>query len=60
MSPSEFSDSLKALGITQRWLAEQMGKNPHTVGKWARGEAPVPREAAFILELLGLLQLTDC
>ena len=52
MTADEFRAALKALGITQKWLAGRLGVAPQTVNRWVSGELAVPRYAAFALELL--------
>jgi DNA-binding transcriptional regulator YiaG len=52
MTPIEFREALKALGLTQRSLASTLGVAVTTVNRWARGLAPVPQYAVAYLELL--------
>lgn len=55
MTALEFRAALKALGISQRWLARHLGVAVSTVNRWAQGDFPVPQYAAFALELLSEL-----
>lgn len=55
MTPADFRAARKALGLTQHELAEalRMGKwGFQTVGKWERGEVPVPGPVSVALELM--------
>lgn len=55
MSPADFRTALQALGLTYHTAAEtlRMGKwGYQTVGKWARGEAPIPGPAQVAIELM--------
>lgn len=54
MTATQFRSTLKALGLTQRSFAspERLGVDVHTVNRWATGALPVPRYAAYALELL--------
>lgn len=55
MTPDQFRLALKALGLSQHTAAEalRMGKWGHqSVGKWVRGEQPIPGPAALAVELL--------
>lgn len=44
--------ALKDIGVTQRWLADQLGLAYSTVSDWARGDTPVPQYAIAYLDLL--------
>lgn len=55
MTPADFRAARSSLGLTQHELAEalRMGKwGFQTVGKWERGEQPVPGPAQVALECL--------
>lgn len=56
MPPAAFRATLRELGLSRAWLADKLGKNAHTVGKWASGESPVPQYAAFVLDLLASIR----
>ena len=55
MTPNQLRLALKQLGLTYHTAAEtlHMGKwGWQTIGKWARGEAPIPGPARKAVELL--------
>lgn len=55
MSPADFRKSRKRLGYTQHGLAGALGMGKwgfQSVGKWERGENPIPRQIE--LAMLGL------
>jgi transcriptional regulator with XRE-family HTH domain len=56
LTAPEFRAALKALGVSQKWLAERLGVDPVTVWRWAAGAMPVPQYAVFALELLAELE----
>jgi len=45
-------ETAKALGMTQKELAERIGVNKDTVGNWARGAVETPKWAKKLFELL--------
>ncbi len=45
-------ETAKALGMTQKELAERIGVNKDTLGNWARGAIETPKWAQKIFELL--------
>jgi transcriptional regulator with XRE-family HTH domain len=55
MTATEFRAALAALGIPQRQLATRLGVEVSTVNRWALSKIPVPRYAAYALEILELL-----
>lgn len=58
MTPSDFRSARKALGLTQRGLAEalHMGKwGWQTIHKWENGKSPIP--ADMPIKLAGLKAL---
>jgi transcriptional regulator with XRE-family HTH domain len=59
MTASEFRSALKELGITQFWLAIQLGVAISTVNRWATGEVPVSPYVPFVLKLLSQLRTRD-
>jgi transcriptional regulator with XRE-family HTH domain len=60
MTEIEFCAALDYLKLSRRQLALRLGVAESTVSRWARGELPVPRYAAYVVELLKLLDnLTD-
>jgi predicted transcriptional regulator len=57
MTNLELRASLKALGISQKWLAERLGVSTATVFRWVRGDLsrgdfPVPQYVVAYLELM--------
>jgi transcriptional regulator with XRE-family HTH domain len=50
---------LTRMGLTQAWLARQLGQHSRTVNRWCLGERPVPRYIAFVLHLLSKLHDAD-
>jgi DNA-binding transcriptional regulator YiaG len=52
MSATELRSTLVRLRLRQGALAETLGVHRVTVGRWASGEAEVPRYAIAYLELL--------
>jgi DNA-binding transcriptional regulator YiaG len=52
MTPTEFRATLRALGLTQRALAERLGLATSTVNRWAKGHADVPQYAVAYLDLV--------
>jgi len=52
MTADEFRGKLKALGISQKWLAEHLGVYPFTVNRWAQGTVAVPQHVSFVISLL--------
>lgn len=49
MSSTEFSDSLKSLGLSQRQFAAVARVSPHTVGRWISGSTPLPHMARLLV-----------
>jgi DNA-binding transcriptional regulator YiaG len=49
MTPAEFRDALKALGLTQRRFALIAKAGPVTVNRWAQGEQAVPGPVIALL-----------
>jgi hypothetical protein len=55
MTPNQFRAALRTLGLTYHTAAEElrMGKwGYQTVGKWARGEQPIPGPVQVAVELM--------
>jgi transcriptional regulator with XRE-family HTH domain len=50
MTHTEFRAALRAIGMTQRALAERLGLAISTVNRWALGQAPVPQYAVAYLD----------
>ena len=49
MTPFEFREALKALGLTQRRFASIAQAGAVTVNRWAQGEQAVPGPVAALL-----------
>ena len=45
-------ETAKALGMTQKELAEHIGVNENTIGNWARGTVETPKWAIKLFDLL--------
>lgn len=58
MDGPTFKATLRTLGITQRWLAEELGLARSTVSDWAREKesTPVPQYAVAYLGLLAQIR----
>lgn len=52
MTAEQFRTALKTLKLRQVWLAEQLGVQPTTVNRWAKGRIAVPQHVAFVMQLL--------
>jgi transcriptional regulator with XRE-family HTH domain len=50
MTTAEFRSTIRALGLTQRALAERLGLATSTVNRWAQGQVEVPQYAVAYLE----------
>lgn len=57
MTPTEFADFRRKLGITQSQLARELGIHYMTVSKYERGLLEVPRVVELALETLLLTDL---
>lgn len=51
MTPTEFFNALRGLGLTQGKFARQVGVTPQAVTRW-KGRHAVPNWAAYIVSLL--------
>ena len=49
MTPTEFREALKALGLTQRRFSLIAQAGPVTVNRWAQGEQAVPGPVVALL-----------
>ena len=56
MTGPELRDAMKALGLSQLWLAGRLGVKPLTVNRWAAGRLAVPQYAAAYLDTLAELR----
>jgi DNA-binding transcriptional regulator YiaG len=57
LQPKEIRFLRTELGLTQAQLAELVGKDSQTVGRWERGETPIEQSAEMVVRLHAL-QLT--
>ena len=56
MKGRELRRARKALGMTQRELAEALGLNKNTVARAERGEIPIPTITELATRYLSLMQ----
>ena len=56
MKGRELREARKALGMTQRELAEALGLNKNTVARAERDEIPIPRTTELATRYLSLMQ----
>lgn len=49
MTPAEFRDTRKAMGLTQAELAAELDVSRSQVYRWENGRAPVPRMAEIAI-----------
>lgn len=54
LTPKEIRFLRTELGLTQAQLAELVGKDAQTVGRWERGETPMEQTAEMIIRLHAL------
>lgn len=54
MTSNELRAELSALGWTQKRLADRLGVEPDTVGRWANGRTPVP---GYVVEYLRVVAI---
>lgn len=55
MTPIQLRDARKSLGLSQHGLAEAMAMGKwgfQSVGKWERGEKPIPAHYILIVKML--------
>jgi len=52
LSPKEIRFLRTELGLTQAQLAELVGKDAQTVGRWERNETPIEQTAEMVLRML--------
>lgn len=51
MRPSNFSEALAGLGMTQALLARLLDLDKNTPNRWARGASRVPRSVELLLDI---------
>jgi len=59
MTPAEFRDALKTLGMSQRFFALKSGTAISTVNRWAQGTQPIPGWVNWVIDLLKERTLTE-
>ena len=59
LEPAIFRARLKDLDLSHAALGRRLGKNAHTVGKWANGTTPVPPYVAYVLDLLDAIRIAE-
>ena len=52
MTPAEFQQARKALGLTINALADAFSMNERTVRRWERGDIPIPGTAVLAIRYL--------
>ena len=52
MTPAEFREALKTLGMSQRFFAANSRTAISTVNRWAQGTQPIPGWVEWIIDLL--------
>ena len=52
MTPTEYREAIKSLGLSQVGASRLFGVDPRTSRRWAIGELPVPRAVALCLILM--------
>jgi hypothetical protein len=58
MTPTEYRDALKSLGLTQSGAGPFLGVDPVTSRRWASGKAAVPGSVSKLLRLMVVMKLT--
>jgi DNA-binding transcriptional regulator YiaG len=56
MTPDEFKQRRKALGYTQKDLAEMWGHDIRTIRRWESGQTEIPTLAVWGICLLGITE----
>ena len=58
MTPFQYKDAIKALGLSQRAAGKFLGVDERTSRRWIAGDAQVPESAAKLLRLMIKLGLS--
>jgi DNA-binding transcriptional regulator YiaG len=53
MSPQQFRQALRQLGMSQVQAAKRLGVNPRTVRRWVAGDSRIPESVSLVLQLWG-------
>lgn len=61
MTPEQYLETLKALGISQLRFGALLRQNKDTSTKWAKGRARIPMSAVLLLKALeaGIVTITQ-
>jgi DNA-binding transcriptional regulator YiaG len=51
MSPQQFRNVLRRLGVNQVQAAKRLGVNPRTVRRWVAGDSRIPESVSLLLQL---------
>ena len=54
MTPAEFKQARKALGLTINALASTLRTNERTIRRWEHGDIPIPYTAVLAIKYLRL------
>jgi DNA-binding transcriptional regulator YiaG len=52
MNAAQFSEAIKALGLSQLAAARFLGVGPRTVRRWVAADADVPKHVSMLLRLM--------
>lgn len=58
MTPNQYRDAIKRLGLSQRGAGAFLGVDERTSRRWAIGEASIPESVGKLLRLMVRLKLT--
>lgn len=56
MTPEQFKDVRKKLGITIKEMAENLKVNPRTVNRWENGDRKIPGPVEVALDYILMMQ----
>ena len=51
MSPQQFRQVLRQLGLSQVQAAKRLGVNPRTLRRWVAGDSRIPESVGLVLQL---------
>lgn len=57
LSPADFDAALDELELTYGVLSERLNVDTKTIGRWSRGESPVPGSVAILLRAAVAVQV---
>ena len=58
MTPNQYRDAIKRLGLSQRKAAALLGIDERQSRRWAAGDAGIPESAAKLLRLMIRLKIS--